>query len=55
MALSEPATGDEILAAARALDRRFRDAHTIHQHITSSPKAVEQAGGVLLGLAAAPA
>jgi hypothetical protein len=28
----------------------FRDAHTIHQHITNSPKVYEVAGQMLLGL-----
>lgn len=36
--------------AASPLDRLFRDAHTINQHIVAAPKWHETAGRVFLGL-----
>jgi hypothetical protein len=48
------AAGGSSVYATSPLDRLFRDAHTVHQHITNSPKVFEQAGGVLLGLEPPP-
>lgn len=44
------AGGGSSLYAMSPLDRIFRDAHTVHQHITNQPKVFETAGRVLLGL-----
>lgn len=44
------AAGGSSVYATNPLDRLFRDAHTVHQHITSSPKVFEVAGQMLLGL-----
>ncbi|MGE3909531.1 MAG: acyl-CoA dehydrogenase family protein [Chloroflexota bacterium] len=44
------AGGGTSIYAGHPLDRIFRDAHTIHQHITSSPKVYQVAGQMLLGL-----
>jgi hypothetical protein len=48
------AAGGSSVYATSELDRLFRDAHTVHQHITNSPKVYEQAGGALLGLGLPP-
>jgi alkylation response protein AidB-like acyl-CoA dehydrogenase len=44
------AAGGSSVYATNPLDRLFRDAHTINQHITSSPKSFEIAGQMLLGV-----
>lgn len=44
------AAGGTSIYARSPLDRIFRDAHTVHQHITNSPKVFEQAGQLLLGV-----
>lgn len=44
------AAGGTSVYAPHPLDRLFRDAHTVHQHITNSPKVFETAGKMLLGL-----
>lgn len=44
------AAGGASIYATHPLDRIFRDAHTMHQHITNSPKVYEQAGQLLLGI-----
>jgi alkylation response protein AidB-like acyl-CoA dehydrogenase len=44
------AAGGSSVYATSPLDRMFRDAHTVHQHITNSPKVYEVAGQMLLGL-----
>jgi len=44
------AAGGSSVYATNPLDRLFRDAHTVHQHITNSPKVFEVAGQMLLGL-----
>jgi alkylation response protein AidB-like acyl-CoA dehydrogenase len=44
------AGGGTSLYAASPLDRIFRDAHTVHQHVTMQPKVFETAGRMLLGL-----
>jgi alkylation response protein AidB-like acyl-CoA dehydrogenase len=44
------AAGGTSIYAPHPLDRLFRDAHTVHQHITNSPKVFEIAGRMLLGL-----
>jgi alkylation response protein AidB-like acyl-CoA dehydrogenase len=44
------AAGGSSVYATNPLDRLFRDAHTVHQHITNSPKVYEVAGQMLLGL-----
>jgi len=43
------AGGGSSVYATSPLDRLLRDAHTINQHITSSPKSFEIAGQMLLG------
>jgi alkylation response protein AidB-like acyl-CoA dehydrogenase len=43
------AAGGSSVYATNPLDRLFRDAHTVHQHITNSPKVFETAGQMLLG------
>jgi alkylation response protein AidB-like acyl-CoA dehydrogenase len=48
------AAGGTSVYATHRLDRLFRDAHTVHQHITNSPKVYETAGGLLLGLEPIP-
>ena len=48
------AAGGTSVYATHPLDRLFRDAHTVHQHITNSPKVYETAGGLLLGLEPIP-
>ena len=44
------AGGGSSLYATSPLDRIFRDAHTLHQHVTYQPKVFEEAGRMLLGL-----
>ncbi len=44
------AAGGSSVYATNPLDRLFRDAHTVHQHITNSPKVFEVAGQMLFGL-----
>jgi alkylation response protein AidB-like acyl-CoA dehydrogenase len=44
------AGGGTSVYATSPLDRIFRDAHVINQHITNSPKVFEVAGQLLLGL-----
>ena len=44
------AAGGSSVYATNPLDRLFRDAHTVHQHITNSPKVFEMAGQMLLGV-----
>ena len=44
------AAGGSSIYATNPLDRIFRDAHTMHHHITNSPKVYEQAGQLLLGI-----
>lgn len=44
------AAGGSSVYATNPLDRLFRDAHTVHQHITNSPKVFETAGQMLLGM-----
>jgi indole-3-acetate monooxygenase len=44
------AGGGTSIYARSPLDRIFRDAHTVHQHITNSPKVFEVAGQLLLGI-----
>jgi alkylation response protein AidB-like acyl-CoA dehydrogenase len=44
------AAGGSSVYATNPLDRLFRDAHTVHQHITNSPKVFEIAGQMLLGV-----
>jgi alkylation response protein AidB-like acyl-CoA dehydrogenase len=48
------AGGGTSVYATSPLDRLFRDAHTVHQHVTNSPKVYEMAGGLLLGLEPIP-
>lgn len=44
------AAGGSSVYATNPLDRLFRDAHTVNQHITNSPKTFEIAGQMLLGV-----
>ena len=41
--------GGSSVYATSPLDRLFRDAHTVHQHISNSPRVFEVAGQMLLG------
>ena len=43
------AAGGSSVYATNPLDRIFRDAHTVHQHITNGPRVYEVAGQMLLG------
>jgi alkylation response protein AidB-like acyl-CoA dehydrogenase len=47
--LTYQAAGGSSVYATNPLDRLFRDAHTVHQHSTNSPKVFEIAGQMLLG------
>jgi indole-3-acetate monooxygenase len=42
--------GGSSLYAANPLDRYLRDVHTAQQHVVNSPKVLETAGQMLLGL-----